>query len=384
MLDAWRGLACLMVVVHHAGYALDWSEVTGGGAGSWLRWLAVYALCRMKYGVSLFFVISGYCIAASADAARRRGAPPGAFLAKRFWRIYPPYWAALLGFVLVTSALDAAGLDRLHRGDRVLVLDSPRELVPLHWLGNVTLTETWRPHVLGPQRNVYTAVAWSLCFEEQFYLICFLALVFAPRRTAAALAGLTAAIAALRVGAWAYGGLPRLRGTFPLLWHEFAVGLAVYYRLNLARGRLGRALVDAGLIALLAAALVTRGRGTATAAGFGLVLIALRRWDDLSETLAWLGPLRACGRRCYSIYLVHLPVCVVGALAMMELGVTGFWGRALVVVPLASAAGVAASFGFFALVESRFLGPPPPRPRFSGRSPVRRPVWADRLAGQRA
>jgi peptidoglycan/LPS O-acetylase OafA/YrhL len=384
MLDAWRGVACLMVVVHHAGYAIDWSEADGTGSATWVRWLVVYAVCRMRLGVSLFFVISGYCIAASVDASRRRGGSPWEFLTRRFWRIYPPYWAALLGFALVTSSLDAAGLDRLHRGPHALVLDSPRMLEPVHWLGNLTLTETWRPHLFGPGRNIYTAVAWSLCFEEQFYCLCFIALLVAPRRTVAALAGLTAVLAAVRVGAWACDGLPRLRGTFPLLWHEFAVGLAVYYRLNLARGRVERALIDAGLLALLAAGLLAGGRETATAAGFGLVLMALRRWDARAEDLAWLGPLRACGRRCYSIYLAHLPVCVVGALGLVELGVTGFWGRALVVVPLVSALAVAASFGFFALVESRFLGPPPPRPRFSGRSPVRRPAWHVRLAGGRA
>jgi peptidoglycan/LPS O-acetylase OafA/YrhL len=382
MLDAWRGLACLMVVVHHAGYAIDWSETEGAGAGAWLRWLAVYAVCRMRLGVSLFFVISGYCIASSLDTARARGGSPWGFLARRVWRIYPPYWAALLGFAVVTTALDAAGLDRLHRGAFALELDSPRDLDPLHWLGNLTLTETWRPHVVGPDRKVFTLVAWSLCFEEQFYLVCFLALILAPRRVVAALAGLTAAVVTLRAGAWACGGLNHLRGTFPRLWHEFAVGLAVYYRLNLARGRRGRLLVDAGLLALLIIGLGTRGRETATAAGFGLVLVVLRRWDAAAEGLTWLAPLRACGRRCYSIYLAHLPVCVVGALGLVELGVAGFWARALVVVPLVSAAAVATSFGFFALVESRFLGRPPVRPRFIGRVPVRRPALPVSLAGR--
>ena len=67
----------------------------------------------MNLGVSLFFVISGYCIAASAEATARKGGSPWGFMGRRVWRIYPPYWAALLGFVAVVVALDAAGLGRL-------------------------------------------------------------------------------------------------------------------------------------------------------------------------------------------------------------------------------------------------------------------------------
>lgn len=362
MLDAMRGLACVLVVVHHAGYALAWSERDA----SWLAWLVVTAVRRMNLGVALFFVISGYCIAASAEAATRRREPPWAFLRRRFRRIYPPYWAALLGFAMLLAGLDAAGLGRMYCGPLGVELDPPGALDWRQWLGNLTLTETWRPHVWGPGRNVLTGVAWSLCFEEQFYLICFLALWLLPGRLVPALGAATLAIGAVRVYAWWTGGATDLSGTFPLLWHEFAAGLAVYYRLNLARRPWQRRLVDVGLACLFAAGLLTGGRSTATAAGFALTLIALRPWDGSWAEHAWVQPLAACGRRCYSIYLVHLPVSVVGNPWLYELGLTGFWARALVMVPLASCAGVAAGWAFHAVVEARFLPQPlttlrPPR-----------------------
>src|SRR5437867_2732970 len=78
-LDVWRGLACLMVVVHHAGYALGEAEMEG----SWPRWLVWLVIRRLDVGVTLFFVISGYCIAASLEATRRRGEAPWAFLGRR-------------------------------------------------------------------------------------------------------------------------------------------------------------------------------------------------------------------------------------------------------------------------------------------------------------
>lgn len=354
-LDAWRGLACLLVVVHHAGYALGWSEA----GGLWGRWLAVLAVRRMNLGVTLFFVISGYCIAASAAATGRRGDAPGSFLSRRFWRIYPPYWFALFGFLAVVAGLDAFGLSRLYHHPLGVELDPPGALEWRQWLGNATLTETWRPHVWGPERNVYTGVAWSLCFEEQFYMICFLILWLAPGRLFAGLGCVTAAVAAVRAYAWWVGGLKGLAGTFPLLWHEFAVGLAVYYRLCVATRGWRARLVEAGLAALCAVGLATGGRETATAAAFGLALVALRRWDGVAASAAWLEPLRACGRRCYSIYLAHLPAGVVGNQLLYEFGLTPFWARALVMVPLVSVAGVALGWAFHAAVEARFLGPPP-------------------------
>ena len=223
MLDIWRGVACLMVVIHHGAYALEWTEV----GDSWLRWAIVYATKRMDLGVPLFFVISGYCIAASAESLARRGDSPLAFIAKRFWRIYPPYWIALLGFVVILGTLEILGYSRYFQGSLGVVLDAPWQLDHEQWIGNLTLTETWRPHFFQTERNVYTGVAWSLCFEEQFYFLCFVALCIAPRRLMSVLAGITVAVASVRIYAWWVGGLGKLSGCFPLLWHEFAVGLVV-------------------------------------------------------------------------------------------------------------------------------------------------------------
>jgi peptidoglycan/LPS O-acetylase OafA/YrhL len=372
MLDIWRGVACLMIVLHHAGYALEWSETTAVSSevDAWLRWGVLLALRRMKLGVSLFFVISGYCIAASADSHRQRGTSPWSFLGRRFWRIYPPYWAALAAFVAVVLLLDFAGLERFHSGSRAIVLDSPTALDLPRWVGNITLTETWRPHVWGPERDVYTGVAWSLCYEEQFYLICFLALLFGGKRLSLILGLGTLAILGVRIAAWSAGRLDQLAGTFPLLWHEFAIGLAVYYRINVARGMIARRATEGVLLAMAAVGWKIGARDLFTAASFGLLLIALHPWERSLSGLRGLGPLRACGRRCYSIYLAHLPVCIVICLWLCEQGLTTFWARALVVVPVGAAAAVTASCCFFAVVESHFLG----KPAFSVCPAVRRKV----------
>jgi peptidoglycan/LPS O-acetylase OafA/YrhL len=366
LLDVWRGVACLMVVLHHAGFTVLFETAGGTGPEAWLRRTVALVLWRMNLGVALFFVISGYCIGASVDATRRRGMNPLAFLGRRIWRIYPPYWAAVLWFVAVTAGLDAAGLSRLYRGNggQALQLDSPRSLDATQWAGNLTLTEEWRPLVWRPpHRNVFTRVAWSLCYEEQFYFVCFLVLMAAPRRLYGTLAAVTVGAILIRVAASDVGWFHRIEGSFPTLWHEFAVGLAVYWRLNVPAAWAARRGVELGL-ALLAAAgafglLATPvAYSTAAAAAFGLGLIWLRDRDERAMNLVWLRPLRACGRRCYSIYLVHLPVCTVGDFWLYELGLTGFWARALVIVPAVSIASVAASWLFFWAVERHFLNPP--------------------------
>src|SRR4051812_3549441 len=112
-IDAFRGLACVLVVLHHTGFVLAEDDALGLGPGGWLR-RAVVAAVHMHIGTPMFFVISGYCVLASMDAIRRRGTAPWGFLAKRLWRTYPPYWVALLGFVGVVVALDRLGLERLY------------------------------------------------------------------------------------------------------------------------------------------------------------------------------------------------------------------------------------------------------------------------------
>ena len=269
-------------------------------------------------------------------------------------------------FVAATAGLDALGLERLYHGSghHALQLDSPRTLDSTQWAGNLTLTESWRPLVWHPpEGKIFTRVAWSLCYEEQFYFVCFVTLLLAPRRLYAALAAVTVAAVLARLIAVDVGWYHGLDGAFPALWHEFAIGLAVYWRLNVPASTGAKRGVELGLAALalygLSGAPATPvGYSTATAAVFGLVLIALRRWDEPLERARWLAPLRACGRRCYSIYLVHLPVCTFGCLWLYELGVTGFWPRVLVTIPIVSVAAVAASWLFFAGVERHFLNPP--------------------------
>src|SRR4051812_43135527 len=175
-IDVFRGIACLMVVIHHSGFAVLDADTYGSGMG--LR-RPIVAFVHTAIGTPMFFVISGYCALASMDAIRRRGTSPWRFLTKRLWRTYPPYWVALLGFVAIVLGLDQLGLERIYHGLYALELYKPATLDLWQWLGNITLTEGLRPRVGGSYELVFTRVAWTLCFQEQFYLVCFLTLLLA-------------------------------------------------------------------------------------------------------------------------------------------------------------------------------------------------------------
>ncbi len=307
----------------------------------------------MSMGVPFFFVISGYCIAASADSNRRREHTPWSFLRRRFWRIYPLYWVSFFSIVVLVTVLDAIGLSRWHINvSHALDLYPPSAMSACQWVGNLTLIETWRPLVWGGAGHVFTRVAWTLCYEEQFYFVCFLILWLAPRRLFGAMAGVSVVIIGLRVWAWWAGCLDRIDGTFVMRWHEFAVGLAVFWRLNGRASRLAKRCVELSLIALTVIGVVHGLRLTSEAGIFGLALIALRRWDGLAESTIGLRALSAFGRRSYSIYLVHSPVCTVGVACLREFGLTGFWTRALLVVPLVSLAATTVGWLFFEVVEA--------------------------------
>ena len=355
-----------MVVLHHAGFAIPALGGSEGGFIAWIGRIITTFLRRMDLGVPLFFVISGYCIAASVDATRRRGSSSLRFLSRRVWRIYPPYWVAIGWFLLVTLGLKQLGYERLLYGKYPYALEliPPDSLSIPQWFGNLTLTESWRPLIGGGPQRIFTRVAWSLCYEEQFYFVCFAALLLAGRWLYGTLAAITALIVLFRLAAGDVGLLPQIQGTFVDLWHEFAIGLAVYWRLNLPTRLGSRRAVELGLAALIPIGLFVSIANAPTAyslaasAAFGLALIALRDFDGTICWQPWYRPIRACGRRSYSIYLAHLPVTTVLPLWLYERGFQAEWTRALVVVPVVTAAAVATGFGFFAAVERHFLNPP--------------------------
>src|SRR6185295_942117 len=200
LIDAWRGVAALMVVVNH---------VTGILVGG--------------IAVMLFFVISGYCIAASVDSCGQKGLGFGAFMMRRVRRIYPPY--------LLSIAFWAATrmVKRMQTGENAL-----SKFGWVDWLQNLTLTQ-WVTLALHPQphpvtnRSLFVSVYWSLCYEEQFYLVMGLMLLLAGVVRASVL---TMTLGLMGAGLIVNAIFPEITcGFFIEYWALFGVGVLVFHRL---------------------------------------------------------------------------------------------------------------------------------------------------------
>ncbi len=360
-LTLWRGVACLCIVAYHS-LGLEFHN-TGG------VWAGVLAVGhRLWLGVPLFFVISGYCITASADALRQRPGSGLQFFWRRFRRIYPPYWIWLGTAAVCVWLVETF----VRRGffTSALVLN-PASLTPIQWLGNVTLTESWRWHVTGGVEAAFIAPSWSLCYEEQFYAVVGLLLLSARRFFFGVFTLVTALVFAgmLLLPRWGIG----MQGLFlDGQWMMFASGALVYYVVNYARrGTTVFYCVPIILGGLYAAAdpqLLLRPRpgepsqSYLAAFVFALLLIALQRWDANLTRARLLAPLKFCGEMCYSLYLVHWPTAIVLNWSFNQLGIRNPAVVFGVELPLCVLAAVALARCFHVLVERRFLNRSPTLP----------------------
>ena len=201
-------------------------------------------------------------------------------------------------------------------------------------------------------------VAWALCYQEQFYLICFLAILFVPSRWYGALGLASLVIVGFEIAVSDVGMDQYYRGLFPELWHEFAMGLLLYWRINVATSRWSKRLVEATFLGVFFVGIYWGLVTTAAAGLFGLILLVVHRWDESIARIKQFDGLRACGKRSYSIYLIHLPVCTVGNTALAAMGLNDFWLRVLVMIPVVTGASVIAGWVFFACVDRHFRNLP--------------------------
>ncbi len=172
-LDHLRAIAILLVITYH---------YYGKGVPSWL-----VPVKRIGWtGVDLFFVLSGYLIGYQLlkEYKNNAGINIKRFYIKRFFRIIPAYLAVLIMYFSIGD---------LHEG---------RGLPPL-WKF-LTFTQNYGMEYLTQSTFSH---AWSLCVEEQFYLILSISLILIFKNrfqkiTSYLLVGLIAAGILIRYITW--------------------------------------------------------------------------------------------------------------------------------------------------------------------------------------
>ena len=354
-LDAWRGVACLMVILYHSTMMYR-GHVVAARSGA-LETLASWIVTATSFGnagVAVFFVISGYCIAAAGASVRSGRHSVGKYFLRRFRRIYPPLWAVIVlscGFFVLVDVL---------LWPRLLSSEPWFQARPWwysgwQWLGSLTLTETWRWHLVGNQRGHFPGQAWTLCYEEQFYAVTGLLLLMSRRwffMGAAAVSVVTLGTAFGRARwAWPVDGF-----FFDGAWLLFAAGLIVYWALH--EDDRWRFWSGIGLI-LIGTMLPVGIAGSKAAFVFAGALLALHRYDSAIAKSPWMWPMMVCGQMCYSLYLVHQLLVKAVSEALWQWGVQSALVTVGVVVPACLAVSVGAGRLCYLAIERRFLNTPP-------------------------
>lgn len=172
-LDGLRAISILLVILHHVGRLPP-------------RSIFYTFQDNGRYGVSFFFVISGFLICSLflREIRKTGGIALGKFYGRRSLRLLPLYYV-----VLAFTAVLVFGLHQYSSANQELF----RAKLPsyLFYYSNWLATATQGPFFCS----------WSLAVEEQFYLVFGLMLFFLPRRylIPILLAGLLAKFAAYQI-----------------------------------------------------------------------------------------------------------------------------------------------------------------------------------------
>ena len=236
-LDLARGIACLMVVILHASLYSGYDQESPTSTALTTRSARVIlrVVSRFGVGVPMFFVISGYCIAGTADSTRRKGGGAIEYFMRRFRRIFPPYWIVLALTGVLVVLISAVGWSELMFDTDSVdtgVIPHPSVLTSAQWLGNLSLTEHWRHHLFGGPELKLLGPSWTLCYEEQFYFICGIIIALAPRRFFSGIAVVTAITLAVMTLPYWYPAVALEGFFFDGRWLLFASGVLVYYHIN--------------------------------------------------------------------------------------------------------------------------------------------------------
>jgi peptidoglycan/LPS O-acetylase OafA/YrhL len=143
-IDLLRFVAAMLVVAHHFGTLATRTPdprltnmIDASRFPAWLSSVSNFGWV----GIEIFFVISGYVIAASAERSS-----PGSFLRRRYLRLAPAAW--ICASLTLASLIVTTGVDRM--------------VLLIQWLRSASLLTT---------SNTIDPSYWTISIEIAFYLI---------------------------------------------------------------------------------------------------------------------------------------------------------------------------------------------------------------------
>jgi peptidoglycan/LPS O-acetylase OafA/YrhL len=294
-LDALRGIAATMVMWFH--YTVQYQEFFGPTQ------VMRFALPPGRYGVQLFFVISGFVIFLTLSHSRSLWD----FAANRLCRLYPPYWASLAITFVIIHSFPLPGF----------------EVTLWQAVVNLTMLQYWlfTPH-LDP-------VYWTLSVELAFY--GFVSVLFSVgwlarvERWVAVWLGMEIIVRGADL-ANLFHISPMIRTALLLDHGHFFFAGVLFYRMKQEGFTTIRWLLLATCI--LAAWLIRDVPHALSLVVATLVFVAFLRGK-----LGWLKlrPLLFLGNISYPLYLLHQDI---GYVIISQLRKAGFVSEAWLLVPV--------------------------------------------------
>src|SRR6185437_2981681 len=154
----------------------------------------------------------------------------------------------------------------------------------------------------------------SLGYEEQFYFVCGMAMLFGRKWFYRSLTAVSVAVLGIMLINNFVVELPVAGFFFDGRWLMFASGVLVFYVLQFGNERSRKAalyLLGLGTCLILPRMFIPHTKVDEHILGslpFAMLLIFLFRYDRKIEESRLLRPITLCGVMCYSLYLIHLPI----------------------------------------------------------------------------
>jgi peptidoglycan/LPS O-acetylase OafA/YrhL len=316
-LDGLRGIAALIVVVHHVfltvpSFAVAYQFTNPRWSHTWTDTLVFTPLHLIWDGptaVIVFFVLSGYVLAAPYAAGKVGGWL--SYYPQRLLRLYLPVWAALV-FALITIAVEPRH-----------VVHGATYFVNLHASTPHGVGEALHNAPLLFKTGWLDSPLWSLRFEVAFSVLLPAAIVWGRAARRYWLVKILLCLIVISVGESMHSLLVEDTPMFGLgTVLAFEVDTIRRYTVRLNSAQWGA--IGLWTLLLLSAYWDLWGLGwhSLAAAGTGLsalgactVVVMVRDWSGAREVtesrvVQWLG------KRSFSLYLIHEPIVVAVAFAL--------------------------------------------------------------------
>lgn len=305
-IESLRAYMAWWVVIGHASQLCNWS--------SYISKPFVTLIERGDIAVNVFIIVSGFVITHLIQSSKEAYAP---YLTRRFFRIFPIYFACLILAVAVRDLYQVAYFHSWVPDIEMRQIRANEEVSNFftHFGLHLTLLHGLIPDTLIPfASRTFLAPAWSLSLEWQFYLVA-PGILYLLRHSTRVSIALVLICLGLYKFAWSgYIGNWSMASFLPLSIHYFLIGIISRLILDevvLRKFRTETLVLLSALIATISSPL----EAVIWIIFFALVLVEMKiiSIDDgflkrVAQIFVFNSQVAKVGSWSYSTYLLHIPI----------------------------------------------------------------------------